>query len=707
MQPSAGNQHPNIFDVSANSAHGPTCDGRTGLHIVAPGCSTDSASGGGDSSYTLLCGTSMASPVASGAVAIFAEYFQDMFGDLPSPAMMKAAVTAVATNLHGFNNADGGTITETPSRFQGYGRLDLDAVVNSPYEVIYFDQEHVFTQTGQEWSTAVVADDPNEPIRLMLMWTDAHGHGLGGTTPAWVNDLDLLVQANGTSFLGNVIGSDGFSTSGGARDDRNNAEAVFLRSDQHSGGLVEVTIEAANIAADALDPHDPGDPRQDFALVCYNCVISEGGFSLALDPVETSVCIPDEDTVNSLVNVSVEAPVDFTGTVDLSAEGLPAGVASSFDPASVEGAGSSEWTLTIDASAEAGSTNLMVIGDDGDATQQQEFSLTLLMPPDAPLLQAPGDGETGVDLQPTLSWDALIDVDDYSLQLATDSGFENLIVDTVVSGSSFGIEDSLNDGTAYYWRVRGQDQCGDGQWSEVFEFQTRFDPQADVTPTALEAEVITGQSGQLILNILNEGSGQLDWEIANVACGDEEGTDWLSAAPASGSVSSGNTDVVTVTLDAADLEPGTYAGELCITTNVFGGSPIPVVVDLEVLELPPAQAEIDISILQFGSVPTNLSPTRTLEIRNASEGVAADLSIDIIAVIAGGSVFELVGHDCPNALPASQSCTVEVSFAPDAVRAYSGVLRITIDGESRNINLSGTGVEPDPNIFQDRFEDEG
>ncbi|TVQ33535.1 MAG: choice-of-anchor D domain-containing protein [Wenzhouxiangella sp.] len=697
-----------IFSVGQNSAHGPACDGRTNPDIVAPGWLTDSTSSASNTAHAFNGGTSMASPVVSGASAIFVQYFREAFdGVTPSPAMVKAAFTAVAINMQGQLNANGGTITETPSRFQGWGRLDLDAVVNPTQQVLYFDQEHVFTETGQSWSIPVVADDGDEPMRLMLMWTDAHGHGLAGTTPAWVNLLDLSVDSASGTYLGNQIGSDGFSTTGGVPDDRNNMEGIFLRPDQHGGQTLIVNVAAAQVVADALNPWnaDPENPTQDFALVCYNCVISEGGFELALNPFEASICIPDDDSVSILADVSVEAPAGYTGTVDLSADGLPAGVTSSFDPASVEGAGQSEWTLTVDAAAEAGSSSLLVIGDDGDEIQQQPFALTLLSLPDAPLLIAPGDGDTDVGLQPELLWDSLAGVDDYRLQVATDVGFADLVVDTMFGSTSFNFEEKLMDGSTYFWRVLGQDQCGDGQWSEVFQFQTRFEPQAVVSPAALQAEIITSQSASLSLTIANSGSGQLDWEIANVVCGDGEAIHWLSVEPASGSSTVGDMDEVTVTIDAADLPPGAYAGGLCITTNVFEGAPVSVEVTVDVLDLPPAVVEIEVSALEFGSVPTNLSPSRNFEIRNVAVGIAADLSIDTIAVIAGGSVFEVVGHDCPSSLPAGQVCTVEVRFAPDSARAYSGVLRITTDGESRNIVLSGIGVEPDPIIFRDGFED--
>ncbi|MBY6204198.1 S8 family serine peptidase [Halomonas denitrificans] len=271
LQFSNGTQDLDFFSVSGNSAHGPACDGRQVPHIVAPGCRTDSTSTGG-SGYGLSCGTSMASPVVSGSVALYWEHYRNLHATDPSPALIKAVFTAAATDLVGNLDADNGTLGHRPDRKQGWGRLDLDAVINPPQSVVTFDQQTVFDATGQDWSIVLTPEDPAEPVRMMLAWTDAPGPGTGGTSPAWVNDLDLSVTASAGAYLGNVFGSDGFSATGGGPDPMNNLEGIHLRPDQHNGQPFTIEVLAANIAEDALDVHDPQSPRQDFALACYNCL---------------------------------------------------------------------------------------------------------------------------------------------------------------------------------------------------------------------------------------------------------------------------------------------------------------------------------------------------------------------------------------------------------------------------------------------------
>lgn len=295
-----GTQISAIFDVSANSGHGPACDDRLVPHIVAPGCNTDSTDSGSNTSFGHKCGTSMASPVVSGAVALFVEQYRQTHGGDPSPALVKAVLTATARDLVGNRDADDRVMGHRPDRFQGWGRLDVDRIISPADAVFLLDETELFTASGQSWTGLFQADSIDQPMRIMLAWTDAPGPGTGDTTPAWVNDLDLVVNVGVDTYLGNMFDPDtGLSATGGSADPRNNLEGIVLAPAQHGGRAVSVTVLAANIAADALDPWTPdhSHPRQDFALACVNCEAK-----------------PAEASADLWVEKSVDSPIALHGS---------------------------------------------------------------------------------------------------------------------------------------------------------------------------------------------------------------------------------------------------------------------------------------------------------------------------------------------------------------------------------------------------------
>lgn len=278
MQATDGSQYLNINDLSYNSAHGPALDGRLIPHLVAPGCSVDSTIMG--ASYQTKCGTSMASPQVSGAAALFYQQYRTQFGVDPSPALVKAAFFPVAHSLAGHLDADDNLLGHPFDAKQGWGRLNAGAVLNPAGEVTYYDQDVLLTETGETWSVDLTTSLPVHSLRAMLVWTDAPGHGLGGSTPAWNNDLDLSFHDSTLTYYGNQFGPDGHSLPGGIADYRNNTEGTFLSN--LSPGTYTLTVTAANLTSDGV-PGNGIDIDQDFALVtyiAYDTLIYETIFSI-------------------------------------------------------------------------------------------------------------------------------------------------------------------------------------------------------------------------------------------------------------------------------------------------------------------------------------------------------------------------------------------------------------------------------------------
>ncbi len=464
MQTSSGSQNLAINDISDNSAHGPALDGRKIPHMVAPGCYVDSTVP--TNSYGMMCGTSMASPHVSGAAALFIEYYRGLFGVDPSPALLKAAFLPVAHDLAGNRDADGGILGHPFDSKQGWGRMDLEAVVDPAVPVLYFDNPQVFDATAEIWEQDFGIGDPTQPVRLMLVWTDAPGHGLGGSTPAWVNNLDLEVTAGGAPYRGNAFAADGWSQTGGAADGMNNTEGVFLGPT--APGSFSVRVVATNIAGDGL-PNVGDATDQDFALVCYNCV-QEADFSVAVEPQALTVCAPDVVTAT----VSIGALLGFAEEVSLTLQTAPTFTAT-FSPPVVMPPGEATLTLAVAPEAPAGQYTL-VVSATAAISIVHTAGLSVLVNtcvPEAPVLLTPANGATG---QPAtmldLDWEAQPLSTSYRVQVDRTPLFATPLVDTLASTASYTAAAALESGACYWWRALGANACGEGSWAEPFRFAT-------------------------------------------------------------------------------------------------------------------------------------------------------------------------------------------------------------------------------------------
>jgi len=465
-----GQQLLDIDDLSSNTAHGPALDGRTIPHMVAPGCSVDSTGLGGG--YFLECGTSMATPHVSGAIALFIEYYRELlaYSQDPSPALIKAAFVAVAKDLAGNRDADNNILGHPFDSKQGWGRMDVEAVLDPIDNVRYFDNPQVLDNTGEEWVVVLSPDDASKPVRLMLAWTDAPGHGLGGTQDAWNNDLDLVVEAGDDVYLGNSFGVDGWSRVGGTADFRNNTEGVFLGPVPPAGFTVRVL--ASNINSDGI-PGEGDNTDQDFALVCYNC-LEDPDFTLTAVPQVRDVCSPDD----AVYDIEIGQVFGFSEPVTLSASGEPAGTIAGFSDNPVVPPSTSVLTLSNTGAADAGTYQINVSGAATSSVRSRNVKLNLYSDVPGPVtLLSPGQGETHVLVNPLFEWTAATQASTYTIEMATDELFSNVVdTQTGLEGTDYTPEVSLDVGTLYYWRVRAENACGAGSAPVVFSFTTRVVP---------------------------------------------------------------------------------------------------------------------------------------------------------------------------------------------------------------------------------------
>jgi hypothetical protein len=270
-----------ITSIIRFSSGGPTADGRAKPDIVAPGThiqgarsqspgyNGDSVCGPpsyplGQTLYTWSSGTSHAAPAVAGAAALVRQFFSQAIGHPPSPAMTKALLTNSTTYLSGFAAGD-----NLPGSSQGWGLANLSTALDGVPRLLV-DQDRTLLDTGEVITLSGHVADPSKPFRVTLAWTDAPGNSAANPV---VNDLDLQVDIDGKTYVGNHF-SGAVSIEGGGADKLNNVESVW--ASQGTSGNFTVRIIAANIAGDGI-PGNADLTDQDFALVVYNVEGGVGG----------------------------------------------------------------------------------------------------------------------------------------------------------------------------------------------------------------------------------------------------------------------------------------------------------------------------------------------------------------------------------------------------------------------------------------------
>ena len=104
-------------------------------------------------------------------------------------------------------------------------------------------------------------------------------------------------------------------------------------------------------------------------------------------------------------------------------------------------------------------------------TARRSFT-TIVAAPEAITLLSPDASAEGVPAYATFSWQAASDADSYRFELASDSLFEQLLVDVETPATAYALDAPLAYDTRYYWRVSGMNEGGEGAWSAFRAFRT-------------------------------------------------------------------------------------------------------------------------------------------------------------------------------------------------------------------------------------------
>jgi hypothetical protein len=196
-----------------------------------------------------------------------------------------------------------------------------------------------------------------------------------------------VVAGNGTSYTATVTPSGGysgtvtFSVSGLPAG----ASGTFTPASVTTSGSSTLAITTTTAVAAGTYPLTiTGNDGTLTHTASVSLVVSApvvGDFAVGATPASQTVQAGNATTYTTTITPSG----GFTGTVNLSASGLPAGASASFAPASVTGgSGSSTLTVSTTAATAAGTYTLTIAGTSGTLSHSTTVTLVVTAPPPAP-----------------------------------------------------------------------------------------------------------------------------------------------------------------------------------------------------------------------------------------------------------------------------------------------------------------------------------
>ena len=261
----------------------------------------------------------------------------------------------------------------------------------------------------------------------------------------------------------------------------NNWYTVFLAADDDDGNLSNGTPNACRIW-DAFNAH---------GIACGTrpaCSGDAPDFTLNVPTPSQLMCAPGSTTYT----VDIGSALGFSNPVTFATSGAPTGITATVSPNPAAPGSSATLTVNATGAATAGTSTITISGTaPASAGHSANVQLQVAVGvPGAPVQTAPANNATGVARTPAFSWAADPAAITYTVEIATDSAFANIVASGTSNTSSWTPASALAPTTTYYWRVRSNSPCGNSANSPTFTFTTGVtfpEPYCAVTfPSSVE-----------------------------------------------------------------------------------------------------------------------------------------------------------------------------------------------------------------------------
>ena len=488
---------PNNVIMSSFSSWGPTDDGRIKPDISAKGVAMYSSVG--PSSYANYSGTSMASPSVAGSVILLQQHYNNINNEF------MLAATLRGLTLHTADEA--GTSPGPDYRF-GWGLLNIErgaeVITNNGTESLITEEE---LQNGEVYTLSVQSNGVDD-LMVSVTWTDVPGNILPAgveddPTSSLINDLDLRVSKDGgATYYPWKLDVANFAVPATTGDNLvDNIEKVEI-----AGATGEYIIQVSHKGGALTND------MQAFSLIVTG--IGKEEFTVSSHEGIKEACAVDG---SATIDIDLSFSDGFSDTIDFSVSNLPSGTTGSLSPDSLNAEGTAVLTVDGIDSLTPGDYPITVTAE-GTSETINVYVILRILSTDVPAIGLIYPADEAIDLPVVIEFEweqGDSSIDNYEYELSRHEDFSVLSFwETTVLPHVLIL--GVTEGAEYFWRVKPNTICADGDFSEVYSFTVAgvlgtndFDIQGLVaypnpTNSILNLEAASAISSVEVLNILGQ-----------------------------------------------------------------------------------------------------------------------------------------------------------------------------------------------------------
>jgi subtilisin-like proprotein convertase family protein len=432
------------INISGFSSEGPTDDLRIKPDITGNGSNLTSTGNTSNTATATMSGTSMASPNVAGTLILLQQHYKNVTNSFMRAATLKGLACHTAD--------DAGQAGPDP--IFGWGLLNAKRAVetiNSNGLTSWVSEENL---NNNQVYTMTVNSNGTTPLMASITWTDLPGEANNGNsgandiTPALVNDLDIRITRNTTTYFPWKLDTDPNNPAIRTEDNAiDNVEQVKI--DTPAAGQYTITITHKGTLLTGSQK--------------YSLVITGLSSAFAINSTSDNLTVCSNQNAVYTFNYTQSG----AGTTTFSAVDLPTGATASFSPATL----SANGTVTMTVSGLSGITPneyfIGIMGTSATDTETRYKSLRVFNSTFQPVvLQSPTNGQQALSTTTELNWESQPNAQNYTVQVSALPDFSTFIVNELVTDNEYTVL-GLSQATRYYWRVIPSNYCGTSQPSSA------------------------------------------------------------------------------------------------------------------------------------------------------------------------------------------------------------------------------------------------